>query len=102
MTSGKAIAFMVSTPAFCQTAICGPVLDLLVDRAKDLSATVEFVHAEVYTDDTAKTTTDAVQTYGLTYEPALFLALPDGTIQGTLAYTFDGVELDAELARIVQ
>jgi hypothetical protein len=102
MTGGKAVAFIVSTPAFCQTAICGPVLDLLVDRAKDLSATVDFVHAEVYTDDTAKTTTDAVQTYGLTYEPALFLALPDGTIQGTLAYTFDGVELDAELARIVQ
>jgi len=50
----------------------------------------------------AKTTTDAVQTYGLTYEPALFLALPDGTIQGTLAYTFDGAELDAELSRIVR
>jgi hypothetical protein len=75
---------------------------VLVDRAKDLSATVDFVHAEVYTDDTAKTTTDAVQTYGLTYEPALFLALPDGTIQGTLAYTYVGVELDAELSRIVQ
>jgi hypothetical protein len=102
MTSGKAVAFMVSTPAFCQTAICGPVLDLLVDRAKDLSSAIDFVHAEVYTDDTAKTTTDAVQTYGLTYEPALFPALPDGTIQGTLAYTYDGVELDAELSRIVQ
>ena len=102
MTSGKAVAFIISTPAFCQTAICGPVLDLLVDRAKNLSATVDFVHAEVYTDDTAKTTTDAVQTYGLTYEPALWLTLPDGTIQGTLAYTFDGVELDSELARIVQ
>lgn len=102
MTSGNAVAFLVSTPAFCQTAICGPVLDLLVDRAKDLSATVDFVHAEVYTDDTAKTTTDAVRTYGLTDEPALFLALPDGTIQGTLAYTYDGVELDAELSRIVQ
>lgn len=102
MASGKAIAFIISTPAFCQTAICGPVLDLLVDRAKDLAATVEFVHAEVYTDSTAKTTTEAVQTYGLTYEPALFLALPDGTIQSTLSYTFDATELDAELSRLVQ
>jgi hypothetical protein len=102
MTSGKAVAFMISTPAFCQTAICGPVLDLLVDRQKDLASTVAFVHAEVYTDSTAKTTTEAVQTYGLTYEPALFLALPDGTIQGTLAYTFDATELDGELSRLVQ
>lgn len=102
MKSGNAVAFIVSTPAFCPTEICGPVLDLLIDRAKDLSATVDFVHAEVYTDSTAKTTTQAVQTYGLTDEPALFLALPDGTIQSMLAYTFDGVELDGELARIVQ
>jgi hypothetical protein len=102
MKTGKAVAFMVSTPAFCQTAICGPVLELLIDRHEDLAGSVEFVHAEVYTDSTAKATTQAVQTYGLTFEPALFLALPDGTIQSTLGYTFDGTELDGELARIVQ
>jgi hypothetical protein len=102
MKSGKAIAFIISTPAFCQTAICGPVLDLLVQRHEQLDPQVVFVHAEVYTDNTAKTTTDAVQTYGLTYEPSLWLALPDGTIQSTLAYTWDSTELDQELARVVQ
>ena len=30
MGSGKAVAFIISTPQFCQTAICGPVLDLLI------------------------------------------------------------------------
>jgi hypothetical protein len=94
--------FIISTPAFCQTAICGPVLELLVARQKDLAATVSFVHAEVYTDSTAKTTTEAVQTYGLAWEPALFLAMPDGTIVSRLDYTFDAVELDGELSRLVQ
>ena len=102
MTSGKAIAFIISTPAFCQTAICGPVLDLLVDRREQFAETITFVHAEVYTDSTAKAPTEAVQTYGLTWEPSLFLAMPDGTIVSRLDYTFDATELDGELSRVVQ
>jgi hypothetical protein len=102
MKTGNAVAFLVSTPAFCQTAICGPVLDLLIDRSKDLAQTMSFVHAEVYTDSTAKQTTEVVQAYGLTYEPALFVATPDGTIASRLDYTFDAAELDAALSEVVQ
>jgi hypothetical protein len=98
----KAIALIVSTPAFCQTAICGPVLDLLVDRAEQHAEVLSIVHAEVYTDETAKTTTETVQAYGMTYEPALFLAAADGTINARLDYTFDGSELDEVLSRLVQ
>lgn len=102
LTSGKAIAFIVSTPQFCQTAICGPVLDLLVERQEQLDATVAFVHAEVYTDSTARTSTEAVQAYGLTYEPALWLAAPDGTINARLDYTYDATELDEALSMLIQ
>ncbi|MEA3020960.1 MAG: hypothetical protein QOI47_2484, partial [Actinomycetota bacterium] len=38
MTSGLATAFIVSTPALCQTAICGPVLELVIDRSKKLAS----------------------------------------------------------------
>ena len=41
------LAVLVSTPAFCQTAICGPVLDLFV-AARDAHPDVTFVHVEVY------------------------------------------------------
>ena len=102
MASGKAIAFLISTPQFCQTAICGPVLDLLIARQEQFAETVAFVHAEVYTDSTAKTTTEAVQAYGLTWEPSLFLAMPDGTIASRLDYTYDAVELDRALSLLVQ
>lgn len=102
MGSGNAIAFLVSTPAFCQTAICGPVLDLLVERQKQFESVLSIVHAEVYSDETAKTTTDAVQAYGLTFEPALFVALPDGTIASRLDYVFDATELDEALSTVVQ
>jgi hypothetical protein len=78
------------------------VLDLLIDRAEQHSEVIAFVHAEVYTDDTAKQTTEAVQAYGLTWEPSLFLAMPDGTIASRLDYTYDGVELDEALSTLVQ
>ncbi len=98
----KAIALLVATPGLCQTAICGPVLDLLVARQPEFAETVTMIHAEVYTDDTAQETTETVNAYGLAWEPSLFLALSDGTITNRLDYTYDERELDQGLAELVQ
>src|SRR5690606_18186607 len=35
LAASQPVALLVSTPAFCQTDICGPVLDLLVAAAPD-------------------------------------------------------------------
>ena len=100
----KAIALLIATPAYCQTAICGPVVDLLVSRAPQFADTVTMIHAEVYVseEEAGKTTTDVVRAYGLAWEPSLFLALPDGTITQRLDYTFDERELDEALSTLVQ
>lgn len=99
---GDPIVLLVSTPAFCQVAICGPVNDLLTSRQAMLrQAGVAVVHAEVYTDSTAKVTSPTVDALGLTYEPALFLAAPDGTVTGRLDAIFDGAELDQALATLI-
>src|SRR5262249_49965468 len=47
MTQGKPIAFMVSTPQFCQIGVCGPVLELLLEQHQK-QAQFNMVHAEVY------------------------------------------------------
>jgi hypothetical protein len=97
----KAIALLVSTPQFCKVAICGPVLDLLVDRKAALAdAGVAVVHAEVYDDDTARTVAPVVSSLGLTYEPALFLARADGTVVQRLDYIYDVTELEAGLRKL--
>lgn len=96
----RPVALLVATPALCQTAICGPVLDLLVDRRPDYAERITMIHAEVYTDDSAGEPTDVVKAYGLVWEPSLFLATPDGTITHRLDYTYDATELDAALASL--
>lgn len=100
--AGNPIVLIVSTPAFCQIAICGPVLDILIEREARLrEAGLAVIHAEVYVDDRARETTPTVDALGLTFEPAIFFAAPDGTVTDRLDAIFDGREVDAALDRLI-
>lgn len=101
----KATALLIGTPAYCQTGICGPVLDLLLEQ-RDKYPDVTFLHAEVYKDAVAvgniakATPTPALTSYGLVFEPSLFLAGPDGIVVERLDSAFDREELTAALDKI--
>lgn len=100
------VAVLVSTPAFCQTAICGPVLDLFV-AARDDHPDVTFIHVEVYesaaeveADGTRAALAPALRAWNLPYEPALFLVGADGTVAERLDVIYDADELDEALTRL--
>ncbi|MGD9793376.1 MAG: twin-arginine translocation signal domain-containing protein [Acidimicrobiia bacterium] len=100
MAAGKPIALLIGTPAYCQTGICGPVLDLLVAEQKNYAGKIEMIHAEVYTKaytgaDTP--TTLAVEQYHLTFEPYLVVADATGTIVARLDAIWDADELKSSL-----
>lgn len=107
LASGKPIALLVGTPAYCQTGICGPVLDLLIEQ-QAAHPDVTFLHAEVYKNAAATgnistaSTTPIIDAYGLTYEPALFFAGADGTITERLDNAWDRTEIAAGLDRITR
>jgi hypothetical protein len=93
--AGKPLVLLVSTPAHCQTAICGPVLELLIDRREAWAAKgVQMIHAEVYLDDNARKVAPLVDALKLQHEPALFFTRSDGIVMGNLDYTWDETELD--------
>ena len=98
LTSGKPVAVLVATPAHCKTAICGPVLDVLIKQPLDRFAVV---HLEVYTDDSASTVAPAVDALGLTFEPCLFLTDKGGIVRARLDTIFDTDELAASLSTVV-
>lgn len=100
------VAVLVSTPAFCQTAICGPVLDLFTE-ARDEFPDVTFIHVEVYAsaeeveaDGLQAPLAPAVEAMRLPFEPALFLIEADGTIAERIDVIYDEVELRQSLATL--
>ena len=106
LAGGTPVAFLVATPKFCQTAICGPVLDVLL-KQKDQFPQIKMLHAEVYPSESdaqpgQQKVTEAVSAYGLTFEPALYLAKPDGTIANRIDTIFDAVELHDALAQLTR
>jgi hypothetical protein len=100
LQTGKPVAYLIGTPAFCQTGVCAPILDNLITAHTRLGDKVTMVHAEVYTDNTATTVTPAVQAYSMTFEPCLWITDATGTVMERLDFVFDQGEIDAALAKV--
>lgn len=100
------MVLLVSTPAFCKVAVCGPVLDVMLDLVPDHPG-ITFVHAEVYKDPenmpsppTPDDHAPVVEALGLPFEPALFAVGADGIVRERLDYIFDRVEMAGVLDRL--
>jgi hypothetical protein len=101
LATQEPLALLVASPAFCQLAICGPVLDVLLDVRPDHPG-VRFLHAEVYADPKKDLNTSApvVAPLGLHFEPCLVLVGPDGTVVDRIDTIFDRTELGDRLAAL--
>lgn len=103
LAAGQPTALLIGTPRYCQTAVCGPVLDTLMAEVAS-HPELAFVHAEVFLNPGASPdpgsggTTPAIDAYGLTFEPSLFIAGADGIITTRLDNVWDTVELREALA----
>ncbi len=102
--NGTPTVVVFATPAFCQTAACGPMLDQ-VKAAIDDHPNVDFVHVEVYegfrepgfAPDTAHLA-PAVLAWNLPTEPWVFVVDGDGTVRARFEGALGPGELDAALS----
>ncbi|MGH1491283.1 MAG: hypothetical protein ACRBK7_18110 [Acidimicrobiales bacterium] len=108
LAAGRPMALLVATPAVCQTAYCGPVLETLIAQSGAFPH-IEFIHAEVYanSDEVGGNYLDpdiqvapALQAIGLEFEPSLFLVGSDGVLVDRLDNLFDSSELADALAAL--
>jgi hypothetical protein len=99
--SGTRIVLLVATPAFCQTAFCGPTLGNLIDLA-DGRDDLLVIHSEVYLEPKSEPDlSDAMlapvpEDYALTIEPVLYVTDAAGTITARADAVVDRSEM-AEL-----
>lgn len=109
LAEGRPMALLIATPAFCQTAFCGPVLETLLEHAPTVPDVVP-IHLEVYAnpaalggnfDRTLLEMAPQVAQLGLTFEPSLFLVNSNGVIADRIDNIYDASELVASLESLV-
>lgn len=94
---GKPVALLVATPAYCQTAICGPMLDVVLANRRD---GVTYIHQEVWKDTKLDTPAPLLTKYAIDYEPVLFLMKGDGIVTARLDVIWDVDDLNLAMATL--
>ncbi len=103
VTSGRPSVIIFATPAFCQTAACGPMLEDVKSIARD-HPDVNFVHVEIYEDfepgvlPGPDKLAPAVIEWGLNTEPWVFVVGADGNVVAKFEGVLDVAELEAHLS----
>ncbi|MEL7209131.1 MAG: hypothetical protein AAGK32_13020, partial [Actinomycetota bacterium] len=106
--SGRPLALLVATPALCQTAYCGPVVETMIEAAPE-HPDIEFLHLEFWANaaevggnyaDPSLELAAPVAELGLTFEPSLFLVDGGGMLVDRIDNIFDGDEFRAGLDAI--
>jgi hypothetical protein len=93
------IVLLFATPQFCQSRVCGPVVDAAEQIKQIYGDKAAFIHMEIYTDnDPSNPVRPQVSAFHLPTEPWLFAIDRNGRISATIEGAF-GVE---ELTRVVK
>jgi hypothetical protein len=93
---------ILSTPQHCKQAICGPVLDVLLDVRAELEDPLTMIHSDIYVDydRDQSALVPMVEAMHLSYEPLVVAVNADGTIIERLDFIFDAVELRALMGQM--
>lgn len=85
----KPVVLMISTPALCQSRVCGPVTDIGVYMQHQFGSKVAFIHQEVYVDNNPqKGLRPQLVAYHLQTEPWLFTFDKQGRIAARIEGAF--------------
>lgn len=93
------IVLLFATPQFCQSRVCGPVVDVAEQVKDQYGDKAAFIHMEIFNDnDPNKGVRPEVRAFRLPSEPWLFAIDRDGTIRAEVEGAF-GPDL---LTRVVK
>jgi hypothetical protein len=95
------IVLLFATPQFCQSRVCGPVVDVAEQVKEQYGDEAAFIHMEIYKDnDPSKGVRPQVRAFHLPSEPWLFAIDRDGVIRGEIEGAF-GVDAVTRLVKEV-
>ena len=87
------IVLLFATPQFCQSRVCGPVVDVAEQAKHEYGDKAAFIHMEIYNDnDPGKGVRPQVRAFHLPSEPYLFTIDRRGVVRDAIEGAF-GLEL---------
>jgi hypothetical protein len=90
------IVLLFATPQFCQSRVCGPVVDVAEQAKHEYGDKAAFIHMEIYNDnDPGEKVRPQVRAFHLPSEPWLFTIGRDGVVRDAVEGAF-GLKLMRE------
>ncbi len=99
--NGKPSVVLLATPALCQSATCGPVLDILLKESTNIGSRANLVHVEVFKDTSGKTLSPAFAAFQLEGEPVCYFVDKNGIVVNRFNGPFDASEARAAIAALL-
>lgn len=97
----KPIALLFSTPALCESRVCGPVVDIAEQINDEFGEEVAFIHMEIFKENNPNQgARPQLTAFGLQTEPWLFVIDKDGTIDTRIEGAFSAEELRQAVRRV--
>lgn len=99
----KPIVLVFATPAFCESRVCGPVVDEVQQVADKYGDQADFIHMEVWEDNDPSTekVRPQLRAYNLPTEPWTFLIDRNGVIRDRIEGAFSVSELEQAMNTIL-
>jgi peroxiredoxin len=104
IATGRPVVVAFTTPAFCVTRTCGPIMDTVADPLYErYGGEAAFIHIEPYRlkelrEGTDRIFVEAMEEWSLQTEPWLFII----DRQGRIAAKFEGVAALDEVESVLQ
>jgi hypothetical protein len=82
------IVLLFATPQFCQSRVCGPVVDVAEQVKEEYGDEAAFIHMEIYKDNKPPVTRSQVRAFHLPTEPWLFAIDRRGRVSSVIEGAF--------------
>lgn len=100
---GRPVALLFSSPALCESRVCGPVTDVAEQVKSEFDDEADFIHVEFYEDnDASKGARSQALAWGLDTEPWLFTIDADGVVAARIEGAFSADELRDAVRRALR
>jgi hypothetical protein len=99
----KPVVITFATPAFCESRVCGPTVDVVQQVADKFKGEADFIHMEVWEDNdpSTKKIRPQLRAFGLPTEPWTFLIDKTGVIRDRIEGAISVSELEEAMKTIL-